>query len=114
MNSTVVKMTATKKLTINAMCIALTFVATAFINIRLPIMANGGLIHLGNVPLFLTAMIFRLDSMGTFYICYSGYYGVCCGKNFRKKQTTLVFYCNHSSIDNKNCRILYCRNDIIF
>ncbi len=53
MNSTVVKMTATKKLTINAMCIALTFVA-----IRLPIMANGGLIHLGNVPLFLTAMIF--------------------------------------------------------
>ena len=37
MNSTVVKMTATKKLTINAMCIALTFVATAFINIRLPI-----------------------------------------------------------------------------
>lgn len=58
MNSTVVKMTATKKLTINAMCIALTFVATAFINIRLPIMANGGLIHLGNVPLFLSAMIF--------------------------------------------------------
>jgi len=58
MNSTAVKMTATKKLTINAMCIALTFVATAFINIRLPIMANGGLIHLGNVPLFLAAMIF--------------------------------------------------------
>ncbi len=58
MNSTVVKMTATKKLTINAMCIALTFVSTAFINIRLPIMANGGLIHLGNVPLFLSAMIF--------------------------------------------------------
>ena len=58
MNSTAIKMTATKKLTINAMCIALTFVATAFINIRLPIMANGGLIHLGNVPLFLAAMIF--------------------------------------------------------
>ncbi len=58
MNSTVVKMTATRKLTINAMCIALTFIATAFINIRLPIMANGGLIHLGNVPLFLAAMIF--------------------------------------------------------
>jgi len=57
MNSTAIKMTTTKKLTINAMCIALTFVATAFINIRLP-MANGGLIHLGNVPLFLAAMIF--------------------------------------------------------
>lgn len=55
MNSTT---ETTKKITINAMCIALTFVATAFINIRLPIMANGGLIHLGNVPLFLAAMIF--------------------------------------------------------
>lgn len=51
-------MTITKKLTINAMCIALTFVATAFINIRLPIMANGGLVHLGNVPLFLSAILF--------------------------------------------------------
>lgn len=48
----------TKKITINAMCIALTFVATAFINVRLPIMANGGLIHLGNVPLFFAAIIF--------------------------------------------------------
>lgn len=55
MNSTT---ETTKKITINAMCIALTFVATAFINIRLPIMANGGLIHLGNVPLFLAAIIF--------------------------------------------------------
>lgn len=34
---------------------ALVFVATAFINLRLPIVANGGLIHLGNVPLFLTS-----------------------------------------------------------
>lgn len=58
MNSTAIKTATTKKLTINAMCIALTFVATAFINIRLPITANGGLIHLGNVPLFLSAMIF--------------------------------------------------------
>lgn len=70
MNSTAIKMTTTKKLTINAMCIALTFVATAFINIRLP-MANGGLIHLGNVPLFLAAMIFgkknRSDCRGFWY-----------------------------------------------
>ncbi len=58
MNHTIVEMTTTKKLTINAMCIALTFVATAFINIRLPIMANGGLVHLGNVPLFLSAILF--------------------------------------------------------
>ena len=32
--------------------------ATGFINIRLPIAANGGLVHLGNVPLFLAAIIF--------------------------------------------------------
>lgn len=38
--------------------IALVFVATAFINLRLPIAANGGLIHLGNVPLFVAAILF--------------------------------------------------------
>ena len=43
---------------ITGVCIALTLVATAFINIRLPIAANGGLVHLGNVPLFLAAIIF--------------------------------------------------------
>lgn len=47
-----------KMLTINALCIALTFVATAFINLRLPIAANGGLVHMGNVALFLAAVIF--------------------------------------------------------
>ena len=45
-------------LVINGLFIALTLVATMFINIRLPIMGNGGLIHLGNVPLFLAAFIF--------------------------------------------------------
>lgn len=48
----------TKKLAIAGMSIALVLVATAFINIRLPIAANGGLIHLGNVPLFIAAMLF--------------------------------------------------------
>lgn len=48
----------TKMLVINALFIALTLVATMFINIRLPIIGNGGLIHLGNVPLFLGAMIY--------------------------------------------------------
>ncbi len=48
----------TKDLVIGALFIALTFVATMFINIRLPIMGNGGLIHLGNVPLFLAAFLF--------------------------------------------------------
>ena len=43
-------------ITITALFIALTYVFTAFINIRLPITANGGLIHLGNVPLFICAI----------------------------------------------------------
>lgn len=49
-------------LTITALFIALTYVFTAFLNIRLPIAANGGLIHLGNVPLFLCAILFGKKS----------------------------------------------------
>ena len=45
-------------LTITAAFVALTYIFTAFINVKLPIAANGGLIHLGNVPLFLAAIIF--------------------------------------------------------
>lgn len=45
-------------LTLNGVCIALTLAATAFINVKLPITANGGLIHLGNVPLFVAAILF--------------------------------------------------------
>ena len=48
----------TYDLVIYALFIALTFVATWLINIRLPIMGNGGLIHLGNVPLFVAGMLF--------------------------------------------------------
>lgn len=47
-----------KFLVITAVFIALTYVFTAFVNIRLPIGGNGGLIHLGNVPLFLAAILF--------------------------------------------------------
>lgn len=45
-------------LTITATATALVYVFTAFINVRLPISINGGLIHLGNVPLFLFAILF--------------------------------------------------------
>ena len=45
-------------LTITALMTALVYVFTAFINIKLPIAANGGLIHLGNVPLFIGAILF--------------------------------------------------------
>lgn len=45
-------------LTVTALFTALTYLFTAFINVRLPIAANGGLIHLGNVPLFIGAILF--------------------------------------------------------
>lgn len=45
-------------ITVTAVFIALTYVFTACINIRLPIAANGGLVHLGNVPLFIGAILF--------------------------------------------------------
>lgn len=48
----------TKKLVYASMGIALVFICTALINIRLPISANGGLIHLGNVPLFIIAILY--------------------------------------------------------
>lgn len=47
---------STKELVLIGMGIALVFVAT-LINIKLPI-GQGGLIHLGNVPLFLFAILF--------------------------------------------------------
>lgn len=52
----------TRSLTVTAMFIALTFIFTSFVNIRLPIAANGGLVHLGNVPLFICAILFGKKS----------------------------------------------------
>ena len=57
-NEAAVKTVNVTDIAITGVCIALTLVATAFINIRLPIAANGGLVHLGNVPLFLAAIIY--------------------------------------------------------
>jgi len=50
--------TKTQALVINALFIAFTLAATMFVNLRLPIMGNGGLIHLGNVPLLIAAFVF--------------------------------------------------------
>lgn len=47
----------TRALVINALFIGLTFVAT-YINFKLPIMGNGGLIHLGNIPVLVAAFVF--------------------------------------------------------
>ena len=44
---------------ITAMFIALTFVVTGYINIRIPFLAaTGGLIHLGNIPLLVAAALY--------------------------------------------------------
>jgi len=40
------------------MAIALVFVATLLLNIKLPITANGGLVHLGTAMLFIISMLF--------------------------------------------------------
>ncbi len=48
----------TYELVITAMFVAMTFAATWLINIRFPFMGTGGLIHLGNVPLFVAAMLY--------------------------------------------------------
>lgn len=45
-------------LILTAMAISLVFVATQLLNIRLPIAANGGLVHLGTAMLFIIAMLF--------------------------------------------------------
>lgn len=47
----------TKVITITGLFIALTLVFTACVNVKLPF-GYGGLIHLGNIPLFLAAMLY--------------------------------------------------------
>nr|WP_106783163.1 ECF transporter S component [Lysinibacillus timonensis] len=45
-------------LIITALLIALVFVSTVFLNIKLPISANGGLVHLGTAMLFIASILF--------------------------------------------------------
>ena len=52
------KRSKTQELVLDALLIALNYAATWLLNIRLPFMGSGGLIHLGNVPLFIAAMLF--------------------------------------------------------
>lgn len=48
----------TRDIVLTGILVALVFVATKFINIRLPLSINGGLIHLGNTMLFMAAILF--------------------------------------------------------
>ena len=58
MNATYNTTSKTRQLVLTAIFVALTYVATWLLNIRLPFMGSGGLIHLGNVPLFAAGMLF--------------------------------------------------------
>ncbi|MGL5717683.1 MAG: ECF transporter S component [Paraclostridium sp.] len=48
----------TRDIVETGLLIALVFIATRFINIRLPIASTGGLVHLGNTMLFISAIVF--------------------------------------------------------
>ncbi|MBR1597732.1 MAG: ECF transporter S component [Lachnospiraceae bacterium] len=51
--------TTAKQITLDAMFVALTLIFTAFVNIKIPSFGGaGGLIHLGNVPLFIAAILY--------------------------------------------------------
>ena len=99
-------------ITITALFIALTYVFTAFINIRLPITANGGLIHLGNVPLFICAIIFalRLDCMGSIHTDHCRSDGICRRCHHRKtSRLWLEHTCDRSCMRDQSRWLLHCR-----
>ncbi|MBF0979973.1 MAG: ECF transporter S component [Clostridiales bacterium] len=59
MSETQGRLTTTQQLTITAIFIALTFLATWLIKVQIPFFAaKGGLVHLGNVPMFVAAMVY--------------------------------------------------------
>lgn len=58
MTQTNSKKMSIKDITLTAICLVLVYIFTALVNIRLPFAPNGGLVHLGNVPLFIAAILF--------------------------------------------------------
>lgn len=58
MKATQARRVSTNDIIITGLSIALVLIATKFINVRLPLMGQGGLIHLGNVPLFIVAIVY--------------------------------------------------------
>ncbi len=49
---------ATREVVLDGLLVAIVFVMTYFIQIKLPVAVNGGLIHMGNVALFTIALVF--------------------------------------------------------
>jgi uncharacterized membrane protein len=58
MSTTVVKRDKTREVVLCGLLTAMVFVSTRFINVRLPLSINGGLIHMGNTMLFMIAIVF--------------------------------------------------------
>lgn len=50
--------TLVKRIVINGLAAALVFVAAMFVHIRVPIAGTGGMIHLGDLPLFVFALLY--------------------------------------------------------
>lgn len=63
-----------------ALSIALTYVITGYINIRIPFLpANGGLVHLGNVPVFVAAAFYGRKSAALSGAVGMGLFDLTCG-----------------------------------
>ncbi|NMA82348.1 MAG: ECF transporter S component [Epulopiscium sp.] len=58
MNTQKYKSITTHDMVITSLLIALVFIATRFINIRLPFAGQGGLVHLGNVMIYTATLVF--------------------------------------------------------
>ena len=84
-------------LTITAVFVALTYIFTAFINVKLPIAANGGLIHLGNVPLFIGAILFGKKTGAIAGGIGMGLFDLVCDRH-------------RSSLRDQGCRLLHRRS----
>ena len=124
--------TSVHTLVINGLAIALVFASTMFINIRLPFAPNGGLIHLGNVPLFIFAILFGRKTgfaagafgMGLFdlisgWTAWAPFTFLICGPDWLRRrqycrakpfqQAVLAFGFLGFSPDNQDYRLLLCR-----
>jgi uncharacterized membrane protein len=49
---------AIKLLVVNGLAVALVFTAAMFVHVRVPIVGAGGMIHLGDLPLFVFALLY--------------------------------------------------------
>jgi len=58
MSTSVVRRDKTREVVLCGLLTAMVFVSTRFINLRLPLSVNGGLIHMGNTMLFMIAIVF--------------------------------------------------------